>query len=207
MAAKEKNSVDKIACKHITAKDFHVKYIASRKPVIFTDSLDVIDSRWQASSKWSNEYLQKKCGESLVKVEYINKAKASSSSNENRNRFGLGKEKQIRFGDFLQSITCSSSKKQKPNEDDDDDLLYLTTQELVYDGEGRPSIVSAPLNNLREDFPLNPSLIPSLVLFNVNMWFGSSAKVRCLSHLHAFSIIHNTYSSFANKAFILGPSS
>ena len=157
-------SIERISAKSITAKEFFHKYISTRTPVIFTDHLT--DDRWMAS-KWTNDYLNHKCGSCQVKVEV-----------KNGSRFGLGNEKGMKFSHFLQSLNSS------------EENLYLTTQELVYTSEGQPSILSPPLSHLTEDFPMNPSLVPNLVLSNANMWFGSSSSVVISHHI---SLVLLTY--------------
>ena len=44
------------------------------------------------------------------------------------------------------------------------------------DEEGRPGIMSSPVTELFSagDFSLSPRLLPHLVLFNANLWFGNS---------------------------------
>lgn len=45
-------------------------------------------------------------------------------------------------------------------------------QELGLDPNGRPDLMSAPLDSLRSDFPLRPRLAGALVPQNVNLWMG-----------------------------------
>jgi len=53
---------------------------------------------------------------------------------------------------------------------------YLTTQDLHYDEEERPHIVSPPLNRqLMHDVAYRPALLGHLVVQNINMWFGCSS--------------------------------
>ena len=155
--------IERISAKDISPEDFFDKYISTRTPVIFTDELP--DDEWKASS-WTNDYLEQKCGSCQVKVEVKKTDQAP--------RFGLGNEKSTKFSTFLQSI--------KKGEGD----LYLTTQDLVYTSEGQPSILSPPLSLLVNDFPINPSLVPNLVLSNANIWFGSSSQFTSSGLHHDF---------------------
>jgi len=97
---------------------------------------------------WSNTYLRLKCGPCKIKVE----TRAEGGS------FGKGNEIKTTFGEFLATAPEGRS--------------YLTTQDLVYDEDGRPAIVSPPLTLLTEDYPLTPALFSNLIVSNINMWFG-----------------------------------
>ena len=90
-----------------------------------------------------------------VRVEY------KTNSNE---RFGEGKEKIMPFSTFLSEMEAG-------NED-----LYLTTQELEYDDDGRPAIVSPPVTQLLPDIEFTPTLFSTLIVANINLWFGSSSR-------------------------------
>ena len=54
--------------------------------------------------------------------------------------------------------------------------VYLTTQDLGQDFEGRPLLHSAPCTQLLEhgDFPLRPLLLNKLIPMNYNLWMGST---------------------------------
>ena len=78
--------------------------------------------------------------------------------------------------------------------------LYLTTQELDYDSEGKPSfpfnstplsatlkhtfifsegkpsLISAPLSYLVGDFPWVPELFGKMITQNINLWMGSTSE-------------------------------
>ena len=62
--------------------------------------------------------------------------------------------------------------------------LYLTTQELVYDFEGRPELISPPIEQLKSDLPIIPSLFGNLIVSNINLWFGNSVTKKSSSGLH-----------------------
>jgi hypothetical protein len=40
-----------------------------------------------------------------------------------------------------------------------DDSLYMTTQDLGVGVDGRPNLMAAPVEDLRGDFPLRPSIL------------------------------------------------
>lgn len=117
-----------------------------------------------ANTKWTNDYLRRHIGDTVVKVEVRKDAK---------DRFGRGNEIKMQFREFLDKIESSNSN------------YYLTTQDLEYSIDGQPSIISPPLNDkiLRDDYPLNPQLMGKLVVQNVNMWFGTT-KEPSTSGLH-----------------------
>lgn len=145
-------SIDKLSTKKVTPKDFFEQYIKLRKPVMFINQLN--DLNWNVSrNKWNNDYLREKCGDSIVKVEYRN-----SLADE----FGKGQEKLLKFSSILDKI------------EEGDQSLYMTTQELEYDYEGRPSILSPPISLIKNDFPLIPNLFANLIVSNINLWVGNS---------------------------------
>ena len=66
------------------------------------------------------------------------------------------------FHTFLQKI---ASKEQN---------WYLTTQELVFDIEGQPYVLTEPLASLSNDFPITPEIFSPLVISNINFWYGQT---------------------------------
>jgi hypothetical protein len=138
----------------ISPEAFFDKFAKTRTPVAFNYLLDA------KCSDWSDAYLRERCGECEVKVE---------RRTGPDDRFGKGNETRMKFGEFMDTLESGS--------------LYLTTQELEYDADDRPSLVSAPLTRLVGDYPLPPSLTPNLIVSNVNMWFGYT-KSRTTSGLH-----------------------
>ncbi|CAM9479833.1 unnamed protein product [Chrysoparadoxa australica] len=132
----------------ITPKQFFDEYVSKRRPVLLDGVLT--DEGWRGS-QWTIKHLAEKAGEASVRVEHRKDAEG---------RFGCGKEKTMRFGEFLEEM-------KKKN-----DLLYLSTQDLSVSIDGRPGIISPPLSLLKEDFPLRPSLMGGLIPQNINLWMG-----------------------------------
>lgn len=152
-----------LSARKITPEQFFQSHIATRTPAKFTDHLT--DADWKVcATRWHHDYLRDYCPESMtLKVEYRNDIK-----NEH---FGKGQECFISFHEFLRRI------------EQGDDSLYLTTQELEYDTEGQPYILTDPLSHLTHDFPLTPSLFQSLIISNINLWYGQT-KTQTTSGLH-----------------------
>jgi len=59
------------------------------------------------------------------------------------------------------------------------ELLYLTTQDVGMD-EGRPGLMTSPVQELQEDFPLRPNLLSNLIPFNYNLWLGKRSAADML---------------------------
>ncbi|CAM9310796.1 unnamed protein product [Ectocarpus sp. 6 AP-2014] len=140
---------------------FFDEFVAPRKPVLMDGCLTEKEG-WRGNN-WTNEYLREKAGDAEVKVEYRGGAEE---------RYGQGLERGMKFGDFLGELERKN------------DLLYLTTQELGLDPTGRPGLMSAPLDRLRDDFPLRPGLAGALVPQNVNLWMGHTKEGGSSSGLH-----------------------
>lgn len=136
--------IDTIKSISLNPQQFFEKYVQSRTPVLFSDRPDELEK----VKKWNNSYLLKKCGAAKIKVE----------RREEGGGYGKGNEEKTTFKKFLQTVQEGHT--------------YLTTQDLEYDEEGRPLIISPPLSSLRDDYPISPSLFSNLVLANMNMWFG-----------------------------------
>jgi hypothetical protein len=152
--AQQQMEVETVSPADITPREFFDKYIKLRRPVLLSGHLT--DKAW-AGSRWlDNEYLVRRAGDAPVKVE----RKADNSINQ----FGNGSEVNMTFRDFMDGIAKQNSS------------YYLTTQELDYNHEGRPSLLSSPVDRLVDDFPLIPSLMGNLVLQNANMWVGCTDK-------------------------------
>ena len=118
--------------------------------------------------------------------------------------YGKGRERNMTFGGFLRAITgtggssgsdsCGGDRSrscggggggisgdgESGRKDDGasapSSLLYLTTQDLGTDDDGRPNIMAAPTTCLQGDFPLRPNLMGNLVPFNINVWMGHSEE-------------------------------
>lgn len=146
--------LDIISASDISPEDFFQKYIATRTPVVLKGPLP--DKEWQVSgSRWTNSYLRANTPPDLeVKVEHRDYVQET---------FGQGKEMWLKFHSFLDEIDSGSQN------------WYLSTQELEYDYEDQPEILSAPLTSLRKDFPLTPSLFKTLIPSNINLWYGQTA--------------------------------
>lgn len=137
----------------ISPEAFFNEFIATRTPVLFNTSLT--DPKWKAN-KWNHDYFRQKIPkEEILKIEY------RSNTGET---FGKGNEFKLSFHDFLTKL------------ENKEENYYLTTQELEYDEEGHPYIMTAPIAYLTDDFPLIPQLFSNLILSNINLWYGLSSK-------------------------------
>jgi ribosomal protein L16 Arg81 hydroxylase len=140
---------------NLSPKSFFRKYISTRTPVLINGQLS--DLEWKVKDKWTNNYFREKVPkEEELKIEF---RKADVDS------FGKGNEKKMSFHHFLDRIDQRK-----------DENLYLTTQDLEYDEEGQPYIMTSPLNYLRDDFPLVPKMFQKLIVSNINLWYGLSTK-------------------------------
>jgi hypothetical protein len=146
----QQQGIEYISATNTTAEKFFDKYVKTRTPVAFTDQIVDAKCTVSASNLWSNDYLLDKCQNCSIKKEV--------RQDDESGRYGLGSEEQTTFAEFMETFYQGNS--------------YLTTQDLEYDADGRPAIVSPPLTSLTSDFPLTPELFKNLVVNNVNMWFG-----------------------------------
>ena len=137
-------------------------FISKRQPAVFDSLID--DPDWKGHL-WTNAYLAGKCNEEVVRVEV---------RQDGMRGFGRGVETSMPFSDFLTRLEKAYG---------GDFEYYMTTQELSYDEEGRPSLVSPPVQQLVGDFPWRPRIMGNLVLQNANLWFGTSS-VPTSSGLH-----------------------
>ena len=174
--------------------------MAPRRPVILEGP---IDPRWFGSRRWDWGYLKRlsipllppavavadsskgTAGEAVVEVERApdtregdRDAKATTATKgaakegddgdgDDVQRFGLVAPKTtMPFGDFVQAV------------EDGDDCFYLTTQHIDIDQKDglHLSLWGPPLHLLRSDFPLRPSLVPTLAPFQMNLWIGNSVQ-------------------------------
>lgn len=110
------------------------------------------------------EYLSKKAGHAIVRVEPIH---------PELKQFGTDVERiEMKFSEFLDGL-----------KKEDGELMYLTTQ-YPADSEGREedneeneggiTTYPPPTNALRDDFPSAPKITGNLVLQQVNLWIGKS---------------------------------
>jgi hypothetical protein len=134
----------------VAPKLFFDEYVAKRTPAVFQGHLT--DAAWKGHL-WTNAYLKDKASDCALKIEY---------RDDSSGRFGNGLEKVSTFGNLLTAL-----EQRNP-------CFYLTTQDLVYDDDGMPHIISKPLDKLLDDFPLVPSLLSTLIPSNINIWMGYS---------------------------------
>lgn len=167
-----------ISCS-IDPKDFFSSFVTPRIPVKLvmpsssTQGTDCATSAGKVNldylmqdlrHRWTNSYLKEVAGDELVKVEVRSKSADVEGAASAAVQFGLGKEVQMTFGSFVSSVDGCAEEH------------YLTTQDLSYDEEERPHIVSPPLNRqLMHDLAYRPLLLGHLVVQNINMWFGCSS--------------------------------
>jgi len=144
------SEVNVLSIRDLTTYVFFDNYISKRIPLKILGHIEN-----GSFSKWTNDYLKQKSGNEPIKVE----KKLSTC-----NCFGKGNEVHMTFGSFIDSLEGGDSS------------LYLTTQELIYDMEGRPSIISSPIQSLKHDYPWNPNLTQNLIISNINLWIGSTKR-------------------------------
>jgi hypothetical protein len=166
----------------IPPEEFFQKYIATRKPVKFSNQLQ--DQPWNVNC-WTNQYLKEKAGNCSVKIEY---------RENSQGRFGKGIEQTVEFKEFLDSHSSG------------DQRYYLTTQKLDYTAEGQPMIVSHPITQLLDDLPIRPRLMGQLIPQNINLWMGCSEQPTTSGLHHDFH--DNLYILLrGQKTFLLYPPS
>lgn len=157
-----KSSIDRLSVADTTAQEFFKSHVVTRTPAVFNDQIIDAKCTTHIPSLWSNTYLREKCGKCKVKVEM----------RTDGGRYGKGNEIKTSFGEFLSTVH--------------EGRTYLTTQDLVYDDEGRPAIISPPLTTLEGDFPLTPALFDNLVVSNINLWFGYTPQYSTSGLHHDF---------------------
>ncbi len=140
-----------IDLRKINAQQFFDDYVKIRRPVV----LQGIFPDLNAFHKWSNEYLREKAGHQKVMVE-----KRSSD----QDTYGQGNEIPMTFGEFL-DLTEKG-----------DTNHYLTTQDVEADEDGRPDLMAPFMKCLKNDFPLVPDIVPTLIPQNINLWMGNSRE-------------------------------
>lgn len=145
----------------IAAAEFFAQFVQTRRPCIIEGLFD--DESWRRGV-WEPASLASKAGQQLVKVELLD---------EDHGRFGLGNEQQMVFGAFVSRWSNGDCK------------LYMTTQDLDCDDEGRPFLTAQPVSSFIGDFPWSPRIAGNLVLQTVNLWMGCSEKCVCSSLLVA----------------------
>jgi hypothetical protein len=142
----------------LTPEQFFRRYVAARRPVVLGAQLpaDRAAGAWRGLDRWTDAYLAASAAAGqTVQVE--------TREDGERGRFGLGREVSMPFGELLEQLGAGATH------------LYLTTQDQGEDGdEGRARVMSAPVAQLRADFPLRPALAGRLLPANVNMWMGNN---------------------------------
>ncbi|TFK49702.1 Clavaminate synthase-like protein [Heliocybe sulcata] len=140
----------------IAHADFLSSYVLGRKPAVFTSHFTDSLCRWT-----DLDYLNDKAGSSIVKVERLDTSTGG---------FGSGLPRlEMPFREFLAKLKAEGEEVE----------MYLTTQ---YDEEAETSkdnlpelfTCPPPCNALKDDFPLRPSILQSLVPHQVNLWLGRS---------------------------------
>ena len=141
-------AVPRVAVADMPPERFFDEFVAARRPCILVGPLN--GARFD---QWTDGYLGHKTGAVAVEVETRDSTTAP---------FGQGKKKRMAFTDFLKRFEAGDS------------TLYLTTQTLGLDLEGRAELMGAPVSALVGDFPLRPSLTGNLVPSAYNLWMGNS---------------------------------
>jgi hypothetical protein len=142
----------------ISAEDFFAQYIRPRRPGVIGGLLK--DGNWRGHL-WTNTYLKKMAGDAQVLVE----DRKGLSSGEYL-PFGRAPKINMKYGDFVNAVISGETR------------YYLTTQDLERfvhecDEFGLPKSVSAePLCHLRDDFPVQPSLLGNLIPHQISLWQG-----------------------------------
>lgn len=131
---------------------FFQQFVSTRRPCIFNGLL--ADGTWE-TQLWGPTNLKAKAAEEYVKVEV---------RNSDCGRFGLGNEVSMKFGEFVQQWQ------------DGNESLYMTTQDLDADEEGRPYLTAAPVTQLVGSFPWRPALAGQLLPQTINLWMGCSRR-------------------------------
>jgi hypothetical protein len=164
-SAVNESCIPRVSVTDQTPEEFFERYVVTRKPVILTNHL--ADSDWHGSDRWTDvAYLREHAGDQLVEVEKRGGVTQT---------FGRGTSVKMPFGEFLDKMVAR------------DELHYMTTQKLALDSNGCPALDSAPVTQLRHDFPLRPALLGNLIPMNMNLWMGgggSSATGSSSSGLH-----------------------
>ncbi|KZT23092.1 Clavaminate synthase-like protein [Neolentinus lepideus HHB14362 ss-1] len=141
----------------ITPADFLSFYVLPRRPAVFTAHFADSLGRWT-----DLDYLNNKAGSVTVKVERLDTRTGGFGS-------GLPRVEML-FSEFLDKL-------RKGGEEGE---MYLTTQ---YDDETEaasednlpdPFTCPPPCNVLKDDYPLRPGILESLVPHQVNLWLGRS---------------------------------
>ena len=142
----------------------------SRCPVLIRGLLD--DQGFKAGD-WTLDYLERKVGKIGVKVEEAQPTglKGGEPESSARRSFGRGIELEIPFQELASAIRTGSRN------------IYMSTQTIPVDDEGRPATFGQLMEVLIGDIPIRPRLVGPLIPANINMWIGRSDAQTC-SGLH-----------------------
>ena len=98
--------------------------------------------------------------------------------------FGKGIEVEVPFKRVVSGIKQIVDKHRNDSKGDGPGLgLYMSTQSIPLDEEGRPALFGQLVDALIEDFPIRPRLAGGLIPANINIWMGASVSPTC-SGLH-----------------------
>ncbi|KAL8009444.1 putative JmjC domain-containing protein [Plasmopara halstedii] len=146
-------AIKRIPVSSMTPELFFTNYVCTRTPVVLTGYLE--DETFTASEKWtkSNDRLIELIGDTKLTVERRGGL---------HDKFGKGMAVEMPFCDLLKLMASG------------DEFHYLTTQDVAFEEDGRPEIMSSFMKKLQLDFPLRPKLMGYLIPQNINMWMGNS---------------------------------
>jgi hypothetical protein len=139
--------IERVSVDSLTPQTFFERFVRTRRPVVLVGRPS---ATWEPRD-WLLPAVAARCGDVAVKVEIRGPGET----------FGRGQ---------LVGMTISELSQRVAGEGDEG--LYLTTQSLPKDGEGRPALWTAPLTHMEDRFPVRPALCGYLVPANVNVWIG-----------------------------------
>ncbi len=139
----------------LTAQAFFKDFVALRKPLLVRGHLS--DEAWTLSARWSLAWFEARAGPERVKVEVRDPEAGSGRS------FGQGREVEMPVAALCKHVREGG------------EALYMTTQDLTHDADGRPALFGTPVTCLSDCFPVRPRLAGNLIPANLNIWLGRSA--------------------------------
>jgi len=137
----------------LDAERFFGQYVAPRKPVLIRGHF--ADDEWQVTARWSLAWFEARAGPARVKAEVRDP--------DAPRQFGRGREASIRVSALCKHVAEGG------------ESLYMTTQDLEHDEDGRPTLFGSPLTRLADSFSLRPRLAGNLIPANINLWLGRSS--------------------------------
>lgn len=195
-------------------RDFYHSYVKRRRPAVLrprhasrsTSGRRIGDARvidTVLGVRWNVEpfSLQSMREDARVANTVVRVEKRSAECDE-RHCFGKGVYTETTMGELVRSFEVGGPESSN---------LYLTTQKDAYDVDGRPALISKPLDSMFRlgadggaTFPLRPSILPYLVPSQINLWMGATAS-RTSSGLH-HDFHDNLYTLMSgSKTFLLFP--